>query len=53
MPYVRVGNPVLSRRLTDPHLDNIACLPGTISAACPSAPSANMCSLIEDLRDRG
>jgi hypothetical protein len=26
MPYVRVDDPVLSRWLTDPHLDNIACL---------------------------
>jgi hypothetical protein len=28
MPYVRLGDPVLSRWLTDPHLDNIACLAG-------------------------
>jgi hypothetical protein len=26
MPYVRVGDTVLSRWLTDPRLDNIACL---------------------------
>lgn len=26
MPYVRVGDPVSSRWLADPHLDNIACL---------------------------
>jgi hypothetical protein len=26
VPYVRVGDPVLSRWLADPHLDNIACL---------------------------
>lgn len=26
MPYLHVGDPVLSRRLTDPHLDNIDCL---------------------------
>jgi hypothetical protein len=26
MPYVRVGDPVLSRWFADPHLDNIACL---------------------------
>src|SRR5271163_1560694 len=26
MPYVRVGDAVVSRWLTDPHLDNIACL---------------------------
>ncbi|HWY18597.1 MAG TPA: hypothetical protein VNY27_07790 [Solirubrobacteraceae bacterium] len=26
VPYVRVGDPVLSRWLTDPHPDNIACL---------------------------
>lgn len=26
MPYIRVGDPVLSRWLADPHLDNIACL---------------------------
>jgi len=30
MPYVRVGDPVLSRWLADPHLDNIACLPDDI-----------------------
>jgi hypothetical protein len=26
VPYVRVSDPVLSRWLVDPHLDNIACL---------------------------
>jgi hypothetical protein len=26
VPYVRVGDPVLSRWLAYPHLDNIACL---------------------------
>jgi hypothetical protein len=26
VPYVCVGDPVLSRWLADPHLDNIACL---------------------------
>jgi hypothetical protein len=30
MPYVRLGDPVLSRWLADPHLDNIACLPDDI-----------------------
>jgi len=32
MPYIRVGDPVLSRWLADPHLDNIACLPDDIVA---------------------
>ena len=26
MPYLHVGDPVLSRRLADPHQDNIGCL---------------------------
>jgi hypothetical protein len=30
MPYVWIGDPVLSRRLADPHLDNIACLTGRL-----------------------
>jgi hypothetical protein len=36
VPYVRVGDPVLSRWLAYPHLDNIACL-GLCSAHQRSA----------------
>jgi hypothetical protein len=38
MPYVRVGDPVLSRWLADPHLDNIACLADDIGGFAPSVP---------------
>jgi hypothetical protein len=38
MPYVRVGDPVLSRWLADPHLDNIACLADDIGGVAPSVP---------------
>ena len=36
MPYVRVGDAVLSRWLTDPHLDNIACLADDIVDRTPA-----------------
>jgi hypothetical protein len=38
MPYVRIGDPVLSRWLADPHLDNIACLADDIGGFAPSVP---------------
>jgi hypothetical protein len=41
VPYVRVGDPVLSRWLADPHLDNIACLGLLASLARLVAQSAD------------
>lgn len=38
MPDVRLGDPVLSRCLADPHLDNIACLADDIGSFAPSVP---------------
>jgi hypothetical protein len=38
MPDVRLGDPVLSRWLADPHLDNIACLADDIGGSALLVP---------------
>ena len=45
MPYIRVGDPVLSRWFADPHLDNIACLAGTTSSTALIQPLAGYAKL--------
>jgi hypothetical protein len=53
MPYVRVGDAVLSRWLTDPHLDNIACLGDDIGGFAPSCLMATPSSAAVLARPRG